>query len=70
MPVYILCGDIGGAGMGPADLAIGRAPLNDSGYTGVAMMHDNGDGTTGVSVYVVSSQHTRTTEGAEGSTAP
>src|SRR4029453_8977725 len=40
---YIACGNIGGMVMG-SDLAIGLAELNGSGYTGVAWLHDNGDG--------------------------
>ncbi len=38
--------------MGASDLAIGLATLNDSGYSGVATLHDNGDGTTTVTVYL------------------
>jgi plastocyanin len=48
---YIACGDIGGAVMG-SDLAIGLGELNDSGYSGVAWLHDNGDGTTAVTVFL------------------
>ena len=51
---YIACGDIGGAMMG-SDLAIGLGELNDSGYSGAAWLHDNGDGTTTVSVFLVRS---------------
>jgi plastocyanin len=49
---YIACGNIGGAMVGTADLAFGLAELNGSGYSGVATLHDNGDGTTAVSVYL------------------
>lgn len=49
---YIACGNIGGTMMGASDLAIGLATLNDSGYSGVATLHDNGDGTTTVTVYL------------------
>ena len=66
----ILCGDIGGAAMGPADLAIGLGPVGESGFTGIATLHDNADGSTRVSVYIVSPQHLGTTEEAEGSSAP
>jgi uncharacterized cupredoxin-like copper-binding protein len=48
---YIACGNIGGAVMG-SDLAVGLGELNKSGYSGVAWLHDNGDGTTTVSVYL------------------
>jgi hypothetical protein len=47
---YIACGDIGGTMMG-SDLAIGLGELNDSGESGVAWLHDNGDGTT--TVYIL-----------------
>jgi plastocyanin len=50
---YIACGDIGGALIGTSDLAIGLSELNESGYVGVATLHDNGDGTTAVSVYLI-----------------
>ena len=42
---YVACGDIGGMMMG-SDLAIGLGELNDSGVSGAAWLHDNGDGTT------------------------
>jgi hypothetical protein len=50
--VYILCGDIGGPEMGATDIAIGLGTLSDSGYTGIATIHDNGDGTVKVAVYI------------------
>lgn len=50
---YIACGNIGGAMIGSSDLAIGLGELNESGYSGVATLHDNGDGTTAVSVYLI-----------------
>ncbi len=49
---YIACGNIGGAMIGTSDLAFGLGELNGSGYSGVATLHDNGDGTTAVSVYL------------------
>jgi hypothetical protein len=48
---YIACGDIGGTQMG-SDLAFGLAELNNSGYSGVAWLHDNGDGTITVAVFL------------------
>lgn len=50
--VYIACGDIGGPEMGATDIAFGLGALNDSGYTGIATIHDNGDGTVKVAVYL------------------
>lgn len=52
---YIACGNIGGTTMGTSDLAIGLGTLNDSGYSGIARLHDNGDGTTTVTVYLTNS---------------
>ena len=52
---YIACGDIGGAMLGTTDLPIGLAPLNDSGYSGIAWLHDNGDNTTTVYVFLTNS---------------
>jgi hypothetical protein len=49
---YILCGDIGGPEIGTTDIAVGLGPLNDSGYTGIATIHDNGDTTVKVSLYI------------------
>jgi len=46
---YIACGNIGGQVAG-GSLAIGLAELNNSGYSGIAWLHDNGDGTTTVLV--------------------
>jgi plastocyanin len=51
---FIACGDIGGIAIGEADLPIGLGELNDSGASGVALLHANGDGTTTVSVFIVS----------------
>jgi hypothetical protein len=49
---YVACGDIGGTMSGQTDLLFGMAPLNNSGLSGVASLHDNGDGTTTVYVYL------------------
>jgi plastocyanin len=51
---YIACGDVTGE---PTDgmLEIELLELNDSGYTGMAMLMDNGDGTTDVTVMIMSS---------------
>jgi plastocyanin len=51
---YVACGDIGGPMIGDTDLLFGMAPLNNSGLSGVASLHDNGDGTTTVYVYLTS----------------
>jgi plastocyanin len=51
---YVACGDIGGPMMGESDLVIGLGELNDSGLSGVAWLHDNGDGTTEVRAFLTS----------------
>lgn len=52
---YVACGDVGGAMLGEADILFGLAPLNNSGLSGVASIHDNGDGTSTVYVYLTQS---------------
>jgi hypothetical protein len=51
---YIACGDVTGE---PTDgmLEIELLELNDSGYTGMAMLMDNGDGTTDVTIMLMES---------------
>ncbi|MFT4036697.1 MAG: hypothetical protein QM692_00850 [Thermomicrobiales bacterium] len=49
---YIACGNIGGTMMGTSDLVIGLGELNGSGYSGIATLHDNGDGSTSVVIYL------------------
>jgi hypothetical protein len=60
---YIACGNIGGAVMG-SDLAIGLGERNNSGHSGVAWLHDNGDGTTTVTIFLTEHEH----EGGETGT--
>lgn len=52
MQNYIACGDLAGE---PTDgeLHIGLQELNDSGYSGEALLVDNGDGTTTVTVNLI-----------------
>ncbi len=52
---YIACGDLGTAGMSGTDLVIGLGTLNNSGYSGIATLHDNGDGSTTVTIYLMHS---------------
>ncbi len=54
--VYVACGDVGGTMMGDSDLVIGVKELNESGLSGIAILHDNGDDTTTVSVYLTSEE--------------
>ena len=60
MGTLIACGAIGGSLVEEADIPVGLGPLSDSGYSGVAWLSDNFDGTTGVIVFL--------TPGAVGST--
>ncbi len=70
---YIACGDIGGSLIGTSDLAIGLGELNNSGYSGVAWLHDNGDGTTTVYVFLTEeygpAEEATPAAGAAGETA-
>jgi hypothetical protein len=50
---YIACGDLGTAGAMGSDLVVGLSTLNDSGYSGIATLHDNGDGSTSVTIYLM-----------------
>jgi uncharacterized cupredoxin-like copper-binding protein len=70
---YIACGNIGGPLIGTSDLAIGLGELNHSGYSGVAWLHDNGDGTTTVYVFLtkpVGGEEHRPEEGTPVTGAP
>lgn len=49
---YIACGDIGGVRHG-ADLTFGLAPQSGSDYAGTVWLHDNGDGSTTVTIALV-----------------
>jgi hypothetical protein len=49
---YIACGDITGA-ITDNSLTIQLNELNNSGVSGTAMLHDNGDGTTTVSIQLM-----------------
>lgn len=55
MGTYIACGDIGGQLIGESDLPVGLGPVGESGYSGIAWLSDNGDGTTGVTVFLTKS---------------
>ncbi len=52
---YIACGDIGGTLLNGNQLPVGLGALNDSGYTGVAMLTDDGNGNTTVTVSLIHS---------------
>ena len=52
--VYVAGGDIGGTMTGANDLVVGLKELNESGLSGIAILHDNGDETTTVSIYLTS----------------
>lgn len=52
---YLVCGDIGGTMLGASDLPVGLAAVGDSPYSGTALLHDNGNGTTNVSIFLTKS---------------
>lgn len=52
MAALIACGDIGGPMASPGQLIIGLGPVEDSGYAGIAILTDGGDGTTTVEVFL------------------
>ena len=54
---YIACGDVGGMMLGATDLPIGLGELSDSGYNGIAWLHDNGNSTTTVNLFLTKSYH-------------
>jgi plastocyanin len=62
---YVLCGDIGGTMIGDSDLAVALGELNDSGASGVAWLHDNGDGTTEVSLAVTMNEESHDMDGGD-----
>lgn len=49
---YIACGDVTGSPAG-GQLRVALNELNDSGYMGDALLQDNGDGTTTVSIVLI-----------------
>jgi len=49
---YIACGAIGGTPDANGDLIIGLAELNGLGYSGIAWLHDNGDNTSTVTIFL------------------
>ena len=65
--VYVAGGDVGGVMMGANDLVVGLKELNESGLSGVAILHDNGDETTTVSVYLTSRDDGHAAGGQEAS---
>jgi hypothetical protein len=54
MGTYITCGNIGGHDV-DGSLLVGMGPVGDSGYSGIAWLTDNGDGTTNVLVTITHS---------------
>ncbi len=54
--VYIACGAIGGIPDANGDLFIGLREQNDSGVSGIAWLHDNGDGASTTVTLVLASQ--------------
>jgi plastocyanin len=49
----VACGAIGGLMLGTSDLPFGIAPIDSSGHYGTGWLHDNGDGTTTLTVTLI-----------------
>ena len=49
---YIACGNVNALPWDDQSVLFGIAPLNDSGYSGIGSLYDNGDGTTTVYIYL------------------
>lgn len=49
----VACGAIGGLMLGTSDLPFGLAPIDSSGHYGTGWLHDNGDGTTTLTVTLI-----------------
>lgn len=52
LAIQIVCGDLGGHELTATDFAIGLGELDASGYSGIATIHDDGDGTVTVAIYI------------------
>jgi len=65
----IVCGGVGGFRAGD-DLVFGLGEANGSGYTGTAWLHDNGDGTTTVALFLASGLAGADDAAAAGAPAP
>jgi hypothetical protein len=48
----LVCGDIGGRALGDTGLPVALAPVDDSGYHGLGVLQDLGDGRTSVAIYL------------------
>jgi plastocyanin len=49
----VACGAIGGLMLGTSDLPFGLEPIDSSGHYGTGWLHDNGDGTTTLTVTLI-----------------
>ena len=52
MDDYLVCGDIGGVMLGADELPVALAPVGLSPWSGIALLDDDGNGTTTVSVSI------------------
>jgi len=67
LDVYVACGAIGGAPDANGDLFIGLQEQNDSGVSGIAWLHDNGDGASTTVTLVLGMDLTPAGDAAETS---
>jgi len=70
MATLIACGDIAGPLVSGTDLVIGLGAVGGSGYSGIAMLTDDGDGTTTVDVFITHSAMSSVAPAASGSPDP
>jgi plastocyanin len=62
----VACGDIGGFTLEATDLQVGLVETDGSGMTAVSWLHDNGDGTTTVSIVILPPAGTASASTADG----
>jgi len=65
--IYIACGEIGELSTDPTQLAIGLRELNDSGYSGIALLQANGEQTE-VTIYLANGLSGATVDAASDAT--
>jgi hypothetical protein len=53
MGTYLVCGDLGGPFIGTGEVPVALEPVGMSGWSGIGLLRDNGDGTTSVSVFML-----------------
>jgi plastocyanin len=62
----VACGDIGGFTLDTTDLQVGLVETDGSGITAISWLHDNGDGTTTISIVILPPAGTASASTADG----